>query len=100
MIYKAKRSGEQRIFGFSFVINNDKNIELIINGKKNKLVDYFDLEKGNNTIILIVKNNLEDLGNMFNGCESLYNIDGLKYLNIKYCSNFRYMFQVVHLYQV
>ena len=44
------------IFGEEFVENNSNNIDLIINGKKNKLIDYYELKKGKNNIKLIIKN--------------------------------------------
>ncbi len=92
LIYKTKGKGKQNIFGEKFVENNKDNIELIINGKKSELIKEYELEEGNNNIKLIIKNNLINLEKMFYKCETLYNIDELKYLNTNYCTNFSHMF--------
>ena len=92
LIYKTEKKGKQRIFGKKFVENNKNNIELIINEIKSELIEEYELKEGNNNIKLIIKNNLTDLEDMFNGCYSLYNIDELKYLNTSYCTNFSGMF--------
>ena len=73
-------------------MNNKNNIELLINGKKNELIDIYILEKGINKITLIIKNNLTNLEQMFYDCKELYNIDELKYLDTSSCSNFNGMF--------
>ena len=91
LIYEGK--GVQNIFGKKFVENNKNNIELIINGKKQSLVDKFKLTKGENNIKLIIKNNITNLESMFDGCNTLKNIDELKYFNAKYCTNFAYLFR-------
>ena len=43
IIYKTEEKGIQKIFGEEFVENNDLNIELIINDKKSKLIDEYEL---------------------------------------------------------
>ena len=92
LIYKTENKGKQNIFGKKFVENNKNNIELIINGTPNELIDEFDLEEGNNNIKLIIKNDLINLEYMFYECKTLYNIDDLKYLNTNFCTNFSYLF--------
>ena len=79
LIYKCKFEGTKKIFGDSFVENNKDNIELIINGEKTELINKYKLRKGENNIILIIKNKIDNLSNMFYKCKSLKNIDGLKY---------------------
>ena len=79
--YITEKEGNQRIFGYQFVKNNTNNISLIINGKESKLVAEYDLNKGENNITLCVKNKLTNLSGMFAFCETIYNIDELKYLN-------------------
>ena len=88
LIYNTKEEGECQIFGDEFVKKNNNNIELNINGDKSKLISKYKLKKGKNNIILIIKNKLKDLRHMFNNCEKLQNINELKYLNTKYCTNF------------
>ena len=92
LIYETDVKIKKTIFGWRFVDNNKNNLELIINGNKSKLIREYELEKGENKIKLIIKNNLTDVGEMFDGCESLYNIDELKYLNVSKCTNFKDMF--------
>ena len=84
--------GYQQIFGESFVKENKENMELIINGEKKDLIDRYELEKGENNIILIIEKKITNLSHMFDECKSLKNIEELKYLNIFYCTNFSYMF--------
>ena len=92
LIYKTENKGKHNIFGKNFVKNNENNIELIINGVKSKLIDEYDLEKGINNIKLIIKKDLINLNNMFYNCNTLYNIDELKYLNTSNCTNFSLVF--------
>ena len=80
------------IFGPKFVKNNKDNIKLIINGKKENLVDCYNLKKGTNDIQIIITKDLTNLEYMFYECETLENLEGLKYLNTKKVKNFSYMF--------
>ena len=92
LIYITEKEDNYNIFGEKFVKNNKNNIELDINGKRSKLVKEYKLRKGENNIKMKIKNKITDLHDMFYGCENLKNIDELKYLNTKYCNNFRGMF--------
>ena len=92
LIYKTGEKGRQKIFGKQFVENNRNNIELIINGIKNELIDEYELDKGDNNVKLIIKNNLINLENMFYECQNLYNIEELRYLNTNFCTNFNGIF--------
>ena len=92
LIYVAKKENEYNIFGERFVKNNKDNIELEINGKKNNLINRYRLREGENKIKMKIKNRIKDLGNMFYVCNTLKNIDELKYLNTKYCNNYEGMF--------
>ena len=80
------------IFGFDFVYNNEKNIELMINVKKCELSYNYNLEEGINNIQIKIKNKITNLENMFKRCISLINIEELKYLNTKKVNNFSHMF--------
>ena len=44
------------LFGEQFVIKNENNIELKINDVKSELIKVCELKKGENNIILIIKN--------------------------------------------
>ena len=85
-------SWETKIFGDKFVKNNQDNIELMINGDKKKLIEKAELRYGENNIKIILKNKLENLEEMFKGCNSLLNIEELKYLDVSNVKNFSYMF--------
>ena len=90
--YFAQTQGNYNIFGRQFIENNEKNIDLIINGKRSHLIDNYILNNGENTITLLIKNKLINLSYMFSWCNSLSNIEELKYLDVKYSNDFSYMF--------
>ena len=90
LIYK-KYGNNTNIFGAKFVENNKNNIELIINGKRSKLVSRTELIEGDNNIQIIIKNKINNLEYMFYECLSLKNIEELKYLDVSEVNNFSYM---------
>ena len=92
LTYFTKEEGEFNIFGNKFVENNRNNIDLIINGIKNNLIEKLYLKKGENDVKFIIKNKITNLEYMFEWCSCLKNIDGLKYLDTKDITNFKYMF--------
>ena len=92
LIYFSKKDEKQKIFGKEFVENNIDDIELVINGNKNPLTDEYTLKQGKNNIKLILKNTITKLQEMFYGCETLINIEELKYLNTKEVTDFSYAF--------
>ena len=92
LIYKTNEEGIERIFGDKFVENNRNNIDLIINGINNNLIDRYKLQKGENTIKIIIKNKITNLEYMFYKCKSLKYIEQLKYLDTKETKNFTRMF--------
>ena len=69
-----------RIFGSSFVYKNKNNIKLVINGKRSEFVEYYNLQKGINIIVLIIINKITNIANMFNDVIYLKNMEELKYL--------------------
>ena len=87
-LYYVKNIFNKNIFGKEFVKNNKDNIELLINNEKNKLVDQYDLNEGENVITLLIKNKLTNLSYMFYRCESLKDIKELEYLNVEGVKNF------------
>ena len=92
LIYYAEEDGINKIFGKKFVENNKNNIELIIKGIKIELVSTYELKKGKNKIQIIIKNKINDLEGMFQFCNTLKNIDGLKYLDTNEIKNFSGIF--------
>ena len=87
LIYKGNYK-EERIFGEDFVERNKNNIKLNINGTDTKLVKSYKLKFGNNNIKLLIMNKLTDLSRMFYKCDTLYNIEELKYLDISGVNGF------------
>ena len=73
LIYEGNNK-EENIFGEEFVENNKNNIELIINGIKNKLISKYNLKKGNNNIKMIIKNKIINLEYMLYKCYTLKDI--------------------------
>ena len=91
--YYSKIGGFTNIFGVEFVNFNRNNIKLIINNSnKIPLIDKFYLKKGENIIKLIIENDLTNLSYMFYSCNSLNNINELKYLNTSKVTNFSNLF--------
>ena len=92
LIYYAYSKGNYDIFGKDFLLNNRNNLELFINGINNTLVGNYELKEGDNIISIKLKNKLINLSYMFYRCESLRNINDLKYLDVKEVKDFSYMF--------
>ena len=92
LIYFAKFKGNYNIFGEIFVLNNKNDVDLIINGKAHKLVNNYELKRGENNITLVIKNKLINLCHMFSGCGTLKDIKELKYLDITNTKDFSSMF--------
>ena len=91
--YFAKSKGTFCIFGDLFVRNNKDNIEIIVNDKKlDSIFNCQYLEEGDNNVKLIIKKDLDNLSNMFYGCDCLKDITELKYLNVKNVYDFSSMF--------
>ena len=82
------------IFGKKFVENNKDNIELIIEGKKYKLMEKYDLKNGIINVQMIILNKLTNLECMFKNCKSLININDLQYLDTKEITDFSAMFDL------
>ena len=92
LIYNAGFKTEFNIFGKEFVEKNKNNIDLILFGKRNKLVDKCILNSGDNKVALIIKNKLTNIEKMFYCCNTLKNIDELKYIDTKDITNFSFVF--------
>ena len=99
LIYESEGK-EEKIFGEEFVKRNKDNIEIMIEGKKNCLMDKYKLKKGENRIEMILKNKITNLEEMFYECKALKNIEELKYLNTKDCNNLDVCSMDVHQYQI
>ena len=83
-----------RIFGKEFVTNNKSNIKLLIDGEENTLSEFYTFkQRGENTIQIIILNELQNLSYMFSHCSSLFSIEGLKNLNTNNVINTSNMFE-------
>ena len=92
LIYITEFEGINNIFGKKFVETNKDNIDLIINGEKKNLIEVYNLKKGENNIKIILKNKINYLAYMFEGCNSLKNIDELKKIDTKEIEDFSHIF--------
>ena len=90
--YFVKNKGTYNIFGEKFVKNNKDNISLIINGAQNQLVNKCQLNKGENTVRIIIKNKLTNISHIFSSCKYLKNINELKYLDVTEVNDFSFIF--------
>ena len=87
--YELEKNNNQiRIFGENFVKNNKDNCKIKINNNTDK-EDIIDIYKYNEykeknkklTITLYMKNNVEDLSGLFNGCKALKKINRIFDIN-------------------
>ena len=92
LIYVTESKGNYDILGKKFVDNNENNIDLIINGKKNILTNNYELKEGKNIISLLIKKKLTNLSYMFICCKSLNDISELRNLDVKDVTIFGNMF--------
>ena len=92
IIYKADKEGDEVIFGNIFVERNKNNIELIINGNKNELINRYRLKKGENNIKIIIKKKITNLEDIFYDCKSLLNIKELEHLDTTEIKDFSKIF--------
>ena len=81
------------IFGENFVKNNKDNVDLLIDGCKQKeLFNECILFNGETKITIIIKNKLTNLSSMFEGCYTLKDYSELKYLDVSQANDFSSMF--------
>ena len=92
LVYYAESKDFYYIFGEDFVKTNKKNINLIINGKKDELHCDVELEEGDNNITLIIKNKLTNFDYFFYGCRTLKDITEMKYFDVSEIKSFECMF--------
>jgi surface protein len=75
--YENKENYEQEIqlFGKNFFDKNKNNCYLKINGEKKELVKGYNIPKKKKLIILLIKKNpISDMSEMFSGCSCLYSL--------------------------
>jgi len=92
LIYDVSDGHVFNIFGDKFVENNKGKIDLIINQTKIELTSKYQLNKGENTVTMILKDDVRNLQYMFYQCYCLSYKNNLKKFNTKYIYDFSYMF--------
>ena len=95
IIYNIKYKNGVRLFDKDFVEKNNNNLKLIIDGKEQDLIDYYEL-KNNNKDILEIKlkgiTNVINMSWMFNGCNSLSSLPDISKWNTSNVNDMSWMF--------
>ena len=95
LVYKVNTYQKKvKIFDSKFCKTNSKNCEILINGQKQEICDYYqniNFEE-NITIELTIGISATDLSNMFSGCSSLSSINIISNWNTKNITNMKWMF--------
>ena len=101
--YKDKKGKKVKIFGSTFVKNNEKDIYLIIKNKRSTLVSQTILDDINLEVILVQKakngdkNLIKNISCMFNGCKSslieFSKVDNYELLNLSEVRDISYVFK-------
>ena len=84
--YKATIESKKRLFSDYFIKNNKDKCKIIYNEKEYEIAEYFEIDNNlnNDNIIKIqlkIDNNITDISNMFNGCETLLSFRDISNLN-------------------
>ena len=95
IIYNMKDKKGIRLFDSSFEERNKNNLKLIIDGKEQDLIGYYEL-KNNNKDILQIKlkgiTNVINMGDMFHNCNSLSYLPDISKWNISNVKDMSDMF--------
>ena len=95
LLYKVNTYQQKvKIFDSKFCKNNSKYCEILINGQKMEICDYYHNInfEDNITIQLTMGNEITDLSYMFNGCSSLTSMSIISNWNTKNIINMKWMF--------
>ena len=84
--YKAANKSKKRLFSDYFIENNKDKCKIIYNEKEYEIAEYFEIDNNlnNDNIIKIqlkIDNNITNIANMFNGCETLLSFRDISNLN-------------------
>ena len=94
IIYFVDRD-EINIFGSKFVKNNKNKCKMIIDNKKYKIREKYNIENCNNNRLNIKLkgiNNVTDMSCMFNGCSSLFSLPDISNWNTNNVTDMSDMF--------
>ena len=92
IIYNINNSNEIKIFGKEFVKNNINKCEIIFEGRKQKISEYFKItdnikEKGKLKIKLKEIETISNMSYLFSGCLSLIEIEDISDFNTQFIEN-------------
>ena len=96
---KSKKGKKKKIFGTTFVKNNEDNLYLIINNKRSSLVSHTIIYDKDLEVILFQKskNFIKNISCMFNGCKSTLiefsEVDNYELLNLSEVTDISYIFK-------
>ena len=96
---KSKKGKKIKIFGSTFVKNNEDNLYLTINNKRSSLVSHTIIYDKDLEVILVQKskNFIKNISCMFNGCKSTLiefsEVDNYELLNLSEVTDISYIFK-------
>ena len=96
---KSKKGKKIKIFGSTFVKNNEDNLYLIINNKRSSLASHTIIYDKDLEVILVQKskNFIKNISCMFNGCKSTLiefsEVDNYELLNLSEVTDISYIFK-------
>ena len=99
LIYNIENEDEIKIFGEQFVNNNINNCYILINGQKNILCEYLELNESQKTkktleIKLIENKTIIDMSYMFDNCIQLNCLPDISKWNTKNVTNMSAIFSI------
>ena len=95
---KLKYKNNEGKLGKFKIVSKTVNIMILVGNKKIN-EDYYYSDESEKEIELIIKGRIKNFSSMFSSCEYLYEIDGLKNLDVSNGYNFEFMFYGCHQLQ-
>ena len=98
IIYDIKQENIIKIFGYEFVVENNRNkCKMIIDNNEYEIAEEYNIENyknNNNKLKIILKriDNVTNLSGMFYECSSLSSLHDISKLNTNNVTNMSYMF--------
>ena len=91
--YKINKNEESiKIFGSSFVKNNESSCKIIHNNKELELTKSFDVPKDSDQLVIKLKgiDKITNFSNMFSGCSALLSLSGISDIDTYILTTVRY----------